>query len=55
MPNTPAIRVKRTPNCLHAYTATMKGKGTYGWGNTPAEARAKLLANLAYDSKESRT
>lgn len=43
------IRVKRTPNYLHAYTATMKGKGTYGWGNTPAEARKKLLNRLAVE------
>jgi len=41
------IRVKKTPNALHPYTATMKGVGTYGWGNTSEEARAKLLANLA--------
>lgn len=39
----PTVRVRRTPNCLHQYTATMRGKGAYGWGNTPAEARAKFM------------
>jgi hypothetical protein len=42
----PKIRVKRTPNGWHPYTATMTGKAPYGWGHTPAEAKAKLLANL---------
>ncbi len=46
------IRIKHTPNCLHAYTATMKGKGTYGWGNTPDEARAKLDEQLRKISKK---
>ena len=40
------IRVKKTPNCLHAYTATIKAVGTYGSGNTPAKARASLLKQL---------
>jgi hypothetical protein len=35
-------RVRRTPNCRYPYTATLKGYATYGWGNTPDEARAKL-------------
>ncbi len=40
------IRIKKTPNGRHPYTATMKGVGTYGWGNNPAEARASLLRQL---------
>ena len=40
------IRVKKTPNCLHPYTATIKAVGTYGSGNTPAEARASLIRQL---------
>ena len=39
-------RVRKTPNGRHLYTATLKGHGTYGWGNTPDEARAKLAENL---------
>lgn len=39
-------RVHKTPNGWHAYTATLKGEATYGWGNTPSEARAKLAENL---------
>jgi hypothetical protein len=41
-----AIRIKKTPNCLHRYTATIKAVGTYGFGNTAAEARASLLSQL---------
>lgn len=40
------IRVRHTPYGWHPYRATMVGQAPYGWGNTPAEARAKLLANL---------
>lgn len=40
------VRIKKTPNCLHPYTATMKAVGTYGFGNTPAEARASLFRQL---------
>ena len=39
--------VRKTPNCRHLYRATMKGFGTYGWGNTPEEARAKFRENLS--------
>lgn len=45
-----SVRVRRTPNCLHAYTATVKGKGTYGWGNTPSEARQCLAKNLSNET-----
>lgn len=41
------IRVRKTPYGRHLYTATIKGIGTYGWGNTPAEARGCLLRQLA--------
>lgn len=40
------IRIKKTPNCLHRYTATMKECGTYGFGDTPSEARASLERQL---------
>ena len=42
MPKTVKIKVKKAPNGLHRYTATIKGVGTYGYGNTPAEARDQL-------------
>lgn len=44
-PIKPAVR--KTPNGRHLYTATLKGYGTYGWGNTPDEARAKLAEMIA--------
>lgn len=47
MPKQDKPRVKKTPNCRHLYTATLKGFGTYGWGNTPDEARAKLAEMIA--------
>lgn len=40
-------RIRKTPNGRHLYTAALKGYATYGWGNTPAEARAKLQEMLA--------
>lgn len=40
------IRVRKTPYGLHLYVATVKGVGTYGWGDTPTKARACLLRNL---------
>jgi hypothetical protein len=40
-------RVRKTPNGWHPYTATLRGEATYGWGNNPAEAKAKLTENLA--------
>lgn len=44
--STNPIRIRKTPNGRHLYAATMRGQGAYGWGNTPAEARAKLAENL---------
>lgn len=41
------IVVRKTPNCRHLYRATMKGFGTYGWGDTPEEARSKFRDNVA--------
>ncbi len=40
------IRVKRTPNGRHPYTANARGFATYGWGHTSAEARQKLIDNI---------
>lgn len=40
------IRVKRTQNGRHPYTATARGFATYGWGHTSAEARQKLIENI---------
>jgi hypothetical protein len=34
--------VRHTPNGLHKYTCTRRAQGVYGWGDTPAAARAKL-------------
>lgn len=45
-PRPDQIRVRKTPNCWHLYRATAKGHGPYGWGNTPSEARAKLIQNI---------
>ena len=41
------IVVRKTPNCRHLYTATMRGFATYGWGNSPEEARIKFRENVA--------
>lgn len=46
------IRVRKTRGGWHPYVATMRGKGTYGWGNTPDEARAKLIENLDEVTRE---
>lgn len=51
----PKIRVRRTPDALHPYIATMKGKGSYGWGNTPKEARERLKQQLAIPTKAGTT
>jgi hypothetical protein len=40
-------RIRKTPNCRHLYAATLKGFAVYGWGNTPAEARTKLIELIA--------
>jgi len=45
------IRVRKTPYAMHPYIATLKGCPIYGWGKTPADARAKLIENLAKDGK----
>jgi hypothetical protein len=45
-------RIKKTPNCRHLYTARLKGYGTYGWGNTPDEARAKLAEMIAQSGEK---
>ena len=39
-------RIRHTPNALHAYTATLKGQGLYGWGDTAAEARECLRKRM---------
>ena len=46
MPKQPRIRVRHTPSGLHPYVAYRKGEPRYGWGQTPAEARAKLVEAL---------
>lgn len=49
------IVVRKTPNCLHLYTARIvRGSGVYGFGNTPAEARAKLAELIARFAAEKR-
>jgi len=48
------IRVRKTPNCAHPYTATCVGNGTYGCGNTPEEARSKLVENMNHFELERR-
>ena len=40
------IRVRHTPGAMHAYRANITGIGTYGWGNTPGEARRRIRENL---------
>ena len=44
--------VRKTPHGRHLYRATLKGYGTYGWGNTPDEARAKLAAMIAISGEK---
>jgi ribosomal protein L40E len=46
------ITTRRTPNGRHLYRATQKGQGSYGWGNTPTEARAKLAQQIAAANAE---
>ena len=48
-------RVRHTPNALHAYTATLKGRGVYGWGDTPAMARDCLRRMLKYEGPNAHT
>lgn len=45
------VRVRKTPCGLHPYVATMRGKGTYGWGNTPNEARECLTRRLREEAQ----
>lgn len=48
MTKQPKIIVRKTPCGLHLYTArTARDPGIYGWGNTPAQARAKLAEMIA--------
>jgi hypothetical protein len=35
-------RVRNTPHARYLYTATLNDCATYGWGNSPDEARARL-------------
>lgn len=46
------IVVRKTPSGLHLYTARIKWCGWYGWGNTPTEARIKLLEILKREKIE---
>ena len=50
-PKAGKIRIRKTPYGLHQYTATIKGMGTYGWGNTPSEAKECLLNFIERDKK----
>lgn len=50
-------RTRHTPNALHAYTATLKGRGVYGLGDTPAGARECLrrqLEDMAAEKQDKR-
>ena len=40
------ISIKRTPSGLHLYAAYASGVGSYGYGNTPAEARLRLFQRI---------
>jgi hypothetical protein len=46
------VRVRKTPNCAHLYTATIKGQGTYGFGDTPDEARQSLTNQLEHSASQ---
>jgi hypothetical protein len=38
------VNTRRRPNGWHLYTATVTPSiGAYGWGDTPADARRKLV------------
>lgn len=41
------VRVRKTPRCLHPYTAAKRGNGAYGWGNSPEQAITCLRRQLA--------
>lgn len=45
------IRTRHTPDGLHPYRATIKGVGTYGWGQTPKEARERLASSLQREAR----
>lgn len=47
-----AVRVRKSPYGMHLYVATMKGEGTYGWGDTPKEARSCLTKRLNQELDE---
>lgn len=47
-----SIVICKTPNGRHRYRATCKGYGCFGWGNTPAEARAMLAENMAAEDAD---
>ena len=40
------IKIRHTPNAIHPYIATAKGRGEYGWGNTREDAKKCLLKQL---------
>lgn len=42
----PMTQTRKTPHGLHLYRATLPRVGPYGWGNTPAAARARFAENL---------
>lgn len=48
----PKPHVRKTPYGHHLYVAALRGQSTYGWGNTPHEARTKLTELLARPAKE---
>jgi len=48
----PRLRIRKTPYGLHLYTARVTGDPIYGWGNTPAAARAKYHEQKARQSLE---
>lgn len=54
MAKQPKIIVRKTNAGWHPYTATLRGHGAYGFGNTPAEARAKLQELIARFKDEQR-
>ena len=47
--------VRRTPGCLHLYRATLPAVGPYGWGDTRAEAVARLRQNIEQNNREDGT
>lgn len=44
--NVKAIRIRKRKYAMHPFIATLKGFGEYGWGESRAFAKSKLILQL---------